>query len=335
MASTWGTNTWGSNEWQDDVITVSLSSPGAATALGTPQSFNVEGWGRQQYGNSGWGVEFSVEPTGLSITSSQGTAEGFPQTITTPTGISATVSVGTVTAADVVGVSGLSITSAIGELASVGTLVGWGRNGWGEEPYGDSVNKVVVLALGSQITSGVGSISPADVMGLTGVSLTSSVGSPTIIGSVAFSVTGISATASVGSPEINSSPLVTPAGVSSTASVGSLVPADVMGLTGVSVTTSVGSIEIDSSPIVIPTGQSTTLSVGSISPADVMGLTGVSATASVGSLSPPVVMGLTGFSATFSIGEIGIQAYQDVDTGSNTSYTSVATGSNTSYSDVA
>ena len=35
------------------------------------------------------------------------------------------------------------------------------------------------------------------------------------------------------------------------------------------------------------------------------------------------------------VGEIGIQAYQDVDTGSNTSYTSVATGSNTSYSDVA
>jgi hypothetical protein len=33
--------------------------------------------------------------------------------------------------------------------------------------------------------------------------------------------------------------------------------------------------------------------------------------------------------------EIGIQAYQDIDTGSNTSYTDVATGSNTSYTDVA
>ena len=66
-----------------------------------------------------------------------------------------------------------------------------------------------------------------------------------------------------------------------------------------------------------------------------MGLTGVSATASVGSLSPPVVMGLTGVSATISVGELFIQAYQNIDTGSNTSYTSVATGSNTSYSDVA
>ena len=66
-----------------------------------------------------------------------------------------------------------------------------------------------------------------------------------------------------------------------------------------------------------------------------MGLAGVSATASVGSLSPPVVKGLTGISATISVGDLFIQAYQDVDTGSNTSYTSVVTGSNTSYSDVA
>ena len=188
MASTWGTNTWGANEWQDDEIVVSLSSPGATTALGTPQSFNVEGWGRQQWSNSGWGVEYSVEPTGLSITSSQGTATGAPITIASLTGVSATVSVGAATGADVVGVSGLSITSAIGELSNVGTLVGWGRNGWSEEPYGDSVNKVVVLVNGEQVTSAVGSISPADVMGLTGVSSTYCVGSNNIKGSVGFNL---------------------------------------------------------------------------------------------------------------------------------------------------
>ena len=58
MSSTWGTNTWGSNEWQDNVIEVALTAPTAASALGTPQSFNLEGWGRQQWNNSGWGVEF-------------------------------------------------------------------------------------------------------------------------------------------------------------------------------------------------------------------------------------------------------------------------------------
>jgi len=47
-------------------------------------------------------------------------------------------------------------------------------------------------------------------------------------------------------------------------------------------------------------------------------------------------MGLTGQEFTASVAStIGIQAYQDVDTGSNSSYTDVATGSNTTYSDVA
>ena len=61
-----------------------------------------------------------------------------------------------------------------------------------------------------------------------------------------------------------------------------------------------------------------------------MGLTGVSATASVGALTPQDVMGLTGVSATASVAEFGtatgfgIQAYQAIDTGSNTSYTNVA-----------
>jgi len=67
-----------------------------------------------------------------------------------------------------------------------------------------------------------------------------------------------------------------------------------------------------------------------------MGLTGVAATTAVGSLSLviDVTVSVTGQSATISVGTLGIQHFQDVDTGSNTSYSSVATGSNTSYTDV-
>jgi len=68
-------------------------------------------------------------------------------------------------------------------------------------------------------------------------------------------------------------------------------------------------------------GLSRTLSVGSISPADVVGLTGQQITSS-----------LAGFGSSTGF---GIQAYQDVDTGSNISYSDVATGSNITYSDVA
>ena len=66
-----------------------------------------------------------------------------------------------------------------------------------------------------------------------------------------------------------------------------------------------------------------------------MGLTGQSATASVGSVVvADFTIGLTGVSATSSVAAFGtasgfgIQAYSDVDTGSNTSYTNVASNTN-------
>jgi len=52
-------------------------------------------------------------------------------------------------------------------------------------------------------------------------------------------------------------------------------------------------------------------------------------------------MGLTGQQMTSSVAAFGtstgfgIQAYSDVDTGSNISYSDVATGTNITYSDVA
>ena len=47
------------------------------------------------------------------------------------------------------------------------------------------------------------------------------------------------------------------------------------------------------------------------------------------------VVGLTGVSFSAALGEPFIIHYEDIDTGSNTSYSAVSTGSNTSYSDVA
>ena len=74
-----------------------------------------------------------------------------------------------------------------------------------------------------------------------------------------------------------------------------------------------------------------------------MGVTGLTSTSSIGSVSNIIdFTGVpTGQSATASVAAFGtasgfgIQAYSDVDTGSNSSYTDVATGSNTSYTDAA
>ena len=222
--------------------------------------------------------------------------------------------------------TGFGLTSSIGSVtvdAEINT--GWGRAAWNDDAWGIQGD---VLLGGVSATASVGSISPADVMGVTGVSATASVGAPTVIGDITQALTGVSATSSVGS--ISPADVMGVTGVSATSSVGSIAPADVMGVTGVSASVSLGDISTSSNPIIVPTSLSMTSSVGSISPADVMGLTGVSATGSVGTLTPADVMGLTGIEATASVAGFGtatgfgIQAYQAIDTGSNTSYTDVA-----------
>ena len=83
-------------------------------------------------------------------------------------------------------------------------------------------------------------------------------------------------------------------------------------------------------------GQAATSAVGTIIIGEGIPLSGLAATAAVGAITPTEqTMGLTGVSATISVGNPGIQHYQDVATGSNTSYSNIATGSNSSYSSIA
>ena len=222
--------------------------------------------------------------------------------------------------------TGFGLTSSIGSVTIDAEInSGWGRAAWDDDAWGIQGD---VLLTGQEATASVGSISPADVMGLTGVSSTASVGSPTIIGDITASLTGQSVTASVGSITI-AEQIIGLTGVAATSSVGSISPADVMGLTGISAEFRLGQTNQNSNPLVSLTGVESTASVGTLTPADVIGLTGVSATASVGTLTPADVMGLTGVSATASVAGFGtatgfgIQAYQAIDTGSNTSYTEV------------
>ena len=97
-----------------------------------------------------------------------------------------------------------------------------------------------------------------------------------------------------------------------------------------------GDITITSIELVDVTGVSATSGVGSIITEVAYELSGQSSTFSVGSITPPdIVQGLVTDELTSTAGLLGIQAYANIDTGSNTSYTSVATGSNDTYSDVA
>ena len=242
--------------------------------------------------------------------------------------------------------SGVSATASVGELITFPEQ-GWGRDGWNDESWGES-SFTVELTAPDAITSNLGpngwsnasygdngwgmfTLNPADAVGLTGVSSTSGVGSFSFTIDATFTPSGVAATSGVG--EIDpTAEIVGATGQAITSSVGSISPADAIGLTGVSATFSIGSIEISTNPIIDVTGVAITSGVGAIDPQGVvMGLTGVSATASVGSVVvADFTIGLTGVSATSSVAVFGtasgfgIQAYSDVDTGSNTSYTNVA-----------
>ena len=286
-ADTWGALGWSSNLW------------------GTDEEF-VVGWGAQAWNDGEWGE--MKDPT--------------------------------------VFLSGVSATASVGELITFPEQ-GWGRDGWNDESWGES-SFTVELTAPDAITSNLGpngwsnasygdngwgmfTLNPADAVGLTGVSSTSGVGSFSFTIDATFTPSGVAATSGVG--EIDpTAEIVGPTGQAITSSVGSISPADAIGLTGVSATFSIGSIEISTNPIIDVTGVAITSGVGAIDPQGiVMGLTGQSATASVGSVVvADFTIGLTGVSATSSVAAFGtasgfgIQAYSDVDTGSNTSYTNVA-----------
>ena len=274
------------------------------TAYTPDEGWDVGAWGAGRYGVAnqltlGWGAK---------LWDSSGSWGDMGDETVTPTGFGLTSSLGSV-----------SVTTEIN--------TGWGRQPWNENAWGIAGD---VLLDGQSATASVGSLVVGDILGLTGQSATTSIGSPTIIGDITASLTGQSLTSSVGSIDI-AGQIIGLTGQSTTSSVGSISPADVMGVTGVSATTTLGETNQNSNPTISVTGVSATSSVGSLSPADVMGLTGVSATGSVGSISPvDNIIGLTGVSATTSVAGFGIstgfgiQAYQDVDTGTNITYSDVA-----------
>jgi hypothetical protein len=332
--NSWGIFPWGVNEYGDqDSIDITLTGLSTTSSVGAVEAFPQQGWGRQQWGNSGWGVEYSVELTGQSATTSLGS---ITTEIAVPlTGLSTTSSIGSLTIEGLTfaDLTGVQATTELGDFDNAGTLVGWGRNGWGEEPYGDSFNKLVQPA-GLSTTSSVGSLTatPEEIISVTGVSATSAVGSLTTIIDCVVVPTGVSVTSSVGTPLITQA-TVGLTGLGMTATVGGIVlDAVEIGLTGLEVTSSVGLLQEQISQI--PTGQQATSSVGSLVVEIGVPLTGVSATTATGTIVPEDVVGLTGVEAISSVGNIFPLGYGDVDITGNTSYSDVNKTNSASYSDV-
>ena len=201
----WGRNTWGYQSWGDTPI-ITLTGLTATTSLGIPDEL-IElrpGWGTLNWGENGWGsVESAVENL---------------------VGLSATTTLGTVVAKDVVGLTGLSATSTLNSLSLV-------------------KSDLTFTLTGLSLISSHGLLTEDDhSVGLSGQSATSTLGTISTVGVTLVDPSALSATSSVGSFSFTSDPTIAVSGQSATTTVGSLAPADIMGLTGQSSTSAVGSV---------------------------------------------------------------------------------------------
>jgi len=311
MANTWNESgtTWSQGNWgEQNNFTLTLTAPATLTSsLGTLIAYPEQGWGRDAWGDEPWGESF--DPTVILVAPSAATSAVGSPTVTTE--------INTGWGQDGWGVenwgsSGLTFElTAPSELTTFLSTEGWGNGEWGEpQGWGTFV------------------LSPADVVGLTGLSATSAVGSIDLKIDFAGTLTAPSAlTASVGALDPTQE-IVGLTGLGVTSSVGAITPADVMGLTGVSATTSVGSITTSDAQVFTPTAPSAaTSAVGSVILEIGVPLTAPSnLTASVGAITPDnMVVGLTGLEATSELGTTGFGTigYKDIDITGNTSYTDV------------
>ena len=342
--NTWGLFTWSQNTWgNQDGVDVSLTGVSATSSVGTTEEFNKTGWGRLLWGQADWGegADETVSVSGFELTSSTGSINTEVAYLLEMIGSNNSLT-SSVNSLQVNGEMGVPLTGVSAEFATptmsyVGTLVGWGRDEWGDLSWGESNNQVIPL-VGQEITSTVDAPTLEFAYELSSQVATTNVGSLSFVISPTISLTGQAATSDEGllglAFGVSTEPVT---GIALTSSLGT--PGLEFGpsaITGVAATTSVGEITTGSVELINITGVASTSSVGSILPADVVGLTGVSSTSSIGSFTlTDVVQGLVTDQLTSTIGLLGIQAYGNIDTGSNTSYTSVATGSNSSYSNVA
>ena len=185
---------------------------------------NTDGWGRSYWSQADWG-DTNVVETGWGRRTWGYQAWGDTP-IVEVTGLSATTSVGTLTT----------------EIKPGWGTLNWGQNGWG------TVESAVEPLTGLSVSSALGDVVAADVVGLTGLSATASVN--------AFA--SVSTNATITLPNlglISSEGLLTEdehsvglSGLSATSAVGALVPASAIGISGLSASTSVGSVAITSDP---------------------------------------------------------------------------------------
>ena len=241
----WGSDGWGVENFGDSGLTIDISGLNITTALGTLIAGSEEGWGSDQWGIGNWGQNTTtVALEGLSMYTHLGpdgwgiNSFGFGQwgdpftfdvaSIIVPTGQTLSAEVGAISPA-------FDMIFAISSPGAIGV-------GQGNLNVGNGADFTQGLA-SFAIPAAVGSISPADVVGLTGQVIKSEVNSNGV--------------------NTGDTTVFTLSSVTMSAEVGSISPADVVGISGVTFAADEGAI----SPINMTvglTGQTITASLNTI-----------------------------------------------------------------------
>ena len=242
----WGSDLWGDENWGESTLDISLTGQEITTGYNSSVTITAEvnvGWGSDAYGYEDWGESgYTVEVDGLEI----GTVEVGENGWGTIAYGESTWGTWSLTPADVVGLSGQSITASQGTSSVQVDYVDI-PDGLSFTAYQGSVsvNNGADMAIGlasQSFSASVGAIAPADVVGLTGLEATSSVGELEVTPTELVPLTGVSFTASVGAITLDAM-TVSFNGVSFSGSVGSISPIEMsVGLTDFEFNANVGEL---------------------------------------------------------------------------------------------
>ncbi len=213
------------------VTTAGTLTPSIGTATVDETTLTGEGWGRSQWGSFAWGDNYSVQVTGLELTSTIGDESAFTDFTVEATGLELTSTQGPIS---------LQIDQDIFVLAAEDQI---------DASIGSVVNTAdanITVTSAGELSSSIGVVVPEPKIEIpvTGISLTSTLGDFTLIQSTVESVTGQELTFSMGDEDAVSVVEVT--GSEATISIGSAeVIIDVsFNVTGISATISVGQVAV-------------------------------------------------------------------------------------------
>ena len=346
----WGQNTYGTQ----DVVPTLLTGLSATSTVGSLDSAgSEEGWGSDAYGVEDWGESGStVLLTGLQLTASVNELFAYGEQGwgrddwgTEPWGESFD---------PVVALSGFSLTSILGEFPYAQSIEGWGRDAWGDNDWGE--NEITVSLTGFSLTAsqpsvgwgdqvfgsdnegwgGIYQLPVANVMGLTGLSAQTALGTATAKSDLSLTLTGIGLQSSLGLVETDDHS-VGLTGLSAQTALGTATTtqATIAALTGLDLDADLGAITISSNPVQILSSLSAQTALGNVSvDSVVVGLTGLETETDLGALTTTqlsiVSLNGLGLTATTTLNDAGIRLrYYEILTPKDSSGYTTKTPKNT------